>query len=328
MGSDPPYIRAERQALGLPSVSQHCTIAVEGADLPTREFDRLCARRSLLPSAVERSLHPRPFPRTDRNTATPVVMRNATFVSSAEYRARTTVRALIAAVGDANVTLSSSNSFSYGRRRMSVAQYLTEALSPQAQAAWAAAARDDSAAAEMYYWFGEHGEELKALTSSYPLPRYATPGALLSVAMDAQVGATESARPIEAPALSFGVGPDGSGVPFHFHGDGFSEVFHGAKLWLLYPHKPPRFRENATAVRWLYHPFTSSPSALHLRTSSLISTVPPLQVRWLYSDYYALTPAERPLECLIGPGDLLYFPKGWWHAVVNVGETVFMSTFL
>jgi len=275
MGSDPPYIRAERQALGLPSVSQHCTIAVEGADLPTREFDRLY-----------------------RNTATPVVMRNATFVSSAEYRARTTVRALIAAVGDANVTLSSSNSFSYGRRRMSVAQYLTEALSPQAQAAWAAAARDDSAAAEMYYWFGEHGEELKALTSSYPLPRYATPGALLSVAMDAQVGATESARPIEAPALSFGVGPDGSGVPFHFHGDGFSEVFHGAKLWLLYPHKPPRFRENATAVRWLY------------------------------SDYYALTPAERPLECLIGPGDLLYFPKGWWHAVVNVGETVFMSTFL
>ena len=37
---------------------------------------------------------------------------------------------------------------------------------------------------------------------------------------------------------------------------------------------------------------------------------------------------ERPLECLIGPGDLLYFPKGWWHAIVNVGECVFMSTFL
>ena len=37
---------------------------------------------------------------------------------------------------------------------------------------------------------------------------------------------------------------------------------------------------------------------------------------------------ERPYECTIYPGDLLYFPKGWYHAIINVGETVFMSTFL
>ena len=163
----------------------------------------------------------------------------------------------------------------------------------------AAAADDDGAAADMYYWFGEHGEELKALTSAYPIPRYATPGALLSFAAFAGSGAGPSDEaPSQPPELSFGVGADGSGVPFHFHNDGFSEVLHGGKYWLLYPHKPPRFRENATSVSWLRR------------------------------DYPQLTVRERPFECLIGPGDLLYFPKGWWHAVVNVGETVFMSTFL
>ena len=254
-----------------------CNIAIEGATLPVRDFDRLY-----------------------RATSQPVVIRNATFHSSADYRARTTIPALVESVGEASVTLSSANAFSYGRRKMSVAQYLSEALGPDARAAWAADA--DGMAANLFYWFGEHGEELKALISGYPLPRYARPGALLSFAAVASSGsaaASPSAAPTDAPpALSFGVGPDGSGVPFHFHNDGFSEVLHGAKHWLLYPQKPPRFRENATSVSWLLN------------------------------DYPQLSWRERPYECHIGPGDLLYFPKGWWHAIVNVGETVFMSTFL
>ena len=32
-------------------------------------------------------------------------------------------------------------------------------------------------------------------------------------------------------------------------------------------------------------------------------------------------------ECNIVPGEVLYFPSNWWHAVVNVGETVFVSSF-
>ena len=31
-----------------------------------------------------------------------------------------------------------------------------------------------------------------------------------------------------------------------------------------------------------------------------------------------------PLDCTLLPGDLLYFPNGWWHATINVGTTVFM----
>ena len=32
-------------------------------------------------------------------------------------------------------------------------------------------------------------------------------------------------------------------------------------------------------------------------------------------------------QCDIRPGEVLYFPSMWWHAVVNLGETVFMSSF-
>ena len=200
------------------------------------------------------------------------------------------------------MTLSSANAFSYGRRRISVAEHLDEALGSGAAAAWDRAADDDGAAASQYYWFGEHGTELDTLTSRYPLPRYTFPAPAAAASSFLLASASSPWQPpptMSAPALSFGVGPDGSGVPFHFHADGFSEVLHGAKHWLLYPHKPPRFRENATSVSWLRH------------------------------DLPALKASEQPRECVIFPGDLLYFPNGWWHAIVNRGDpTVFMSTFL
>ncbi|KAK9810390.1 hypothetical protein WJX72_009893 [[Myrmecia] bisecta] len=90
-------------------------------------------------------------------------------------------------------------------------------------------------------------------------------------------------------ALSFGLGK------------GFSEVFHGLKRWLLYPphHKPP------------FDPEVSS-------------------LAWLRDVYPGLQGQDRDLllDCTIGPGEALYFPSMWWHAVVNIGESVFLSTFL
>lgn len=272
-----------------------CTVAEEGPDLPRDIFD---ARY--------------------RHTRTPVVIRNATTITTAAFRAATTIEALLRSYGSEYVTLSSANAFSYGRQRATVAEYMSVSLGPEAQAMWERAADDDGAASGIYYWFGEHGSELRSLISSYPLPKYTYPIArgqrgvkaetkllrrVTSFFGDSEAGTEPTADedrlfPRE-PALSFGVGPDGSGVPFHFHNDGFSEVMHGSKLWLLYPHKPPRFRENATSVSWLKH------------------------------DYPNLASSERPLECTIVPGDLLYFPKDWWHAIINRGEvTVFMSTFL
>lgn len=258
-------------------MSALCSIAEEPSSLPHATFVERYQRRDV-----------------------PVVIRNATAGSAAAsaFRRSTTLEELAGTLGDTEVTLSSANAFSYGRRRMRLAQYISEMRGTRWDAADAADAdaTDEQAAAGIYYFFGEHGDELKALLARYELPRYAAPPPPPAVACGAP--SATAAPSHREPALSFGVAADGSGVPFHFHNDGFSEVMHGAKRWLLYPAKPPRFRENATSTSWLRR------------------------------DYPRLRPSELPRECVIWPGDVLYFPKGWWHSTVNVGDCVFMSTFL
>ena len=69
-----------------------------------------------------------------------------------------------------------------------------------------------------------HRPEWQRFLKHYTLPRVAKP----SLLEKAGNGIT----------LSFGLGPAGSGVPFHIHGGGFSEVMHGSKRWLLFPRKP------------------------------------------------------------------------------------------
>ncbi|NXS70745.1 JMJD8 protein, partial [Pandion haliaetus] len=69
--------------------------------------------------------------------------------------------------------------------------------------------------------------------------------------------------------------------------------------WFLYPpDKTPHFHPNETTLAWLHH------------------------------TYPALPPAERPLECTLRPGEVLYFPDRWWHATLNLDTSVFISTFL
>ncbi|XP_036771693.2 jmjC domain-containing protein 8 isoform X3 [Manis pentadactyla] len=91
----------------------------------------------------------------------------------------------------------------------------------------------------------------------------------------------------------------GSGVPFHWHGPGFSEVIYGRKRWFLYPpEETPEFHPNKTTLAWLR------------------------------DTYPALALSERPLECTIQAGEVLYFPDRWWHATLNLDTSVFISTFL
>ena len=37
--------------------------------------------------------------------------------------------------------------------------------------------------------------------------------------------------------------------------------------------------------------------------------------------------APRPLECVVEAGDVVYVPDGWYHAVVNLADTVAASRF-
>ncbi len=224
-----------------------------------------------------------------RSQRRPVLLLNATASAAHLFSATVHPDALRAEprYAAATITLSSANAHSYGRRRTTLAHY----LATMANADWRAPA--DS----LWYWFGEHGDELRALLDSYPLPpvvRAATPALLFGAAGDVSA-ATTPALPY---ALSFGVAANGSGVPFHTHNDGFAEVFHGTKRWLFYPTPPPRFDPNMTSSTWA-------------------ATVLP-----------TLSEREAPRECLLHPGDLLYFPAGTYHATINVGVSVFMSIFL
>ena len=48
---------------------------------------------------------------------------------------------------------------------------------------------------------------------------------------------------------------------------------------------------------------------------------------WLLSPDRLL---EQPhiMECTLAAGEVLYIPAQWWHSTLNIGETVFLSTFL
>ncbi|OWF34539.1 jmjC domain-containing protein 8-like [Mizuhopecten yessoensis] len=112
-----------------------------------------------------------------------------------------------------------------------------------------------------------------------------------------------SAPPYYLPDMtgvySFGLAGAGTGVPFHFHGPGFGEVIYGRKRWFLTPpDKKPNFHPNRTTLQWLIE------------------------------DLPKLGSEDHPLECTIGPGEMIYFPDRWWHGTLNIDTSVFISTFL
>ena len=97
-------------------------------------------------------------------------------------------------------------------------------------------------------------------------------------------------------SMTYALGPTGSGINFHYHKDGWNEVLFGRKRWFLYPASvgcpPGGYNQFEAALSW-------------------------------YRDSYASLSAEQlPLECMQFPGEVLYVPEDWYHATINVGETV------
>lgn len=100
--------------------------------------------------------------------------------------------------------------------------------------------------------------------------------------------------------LSFGVGGANSGVSFHFHGPGWSEVLHGRKLWMVYlnptgvhPTEMAHPRDFADRVAvWLGRVLSNS--------GSDAARCPQTTLQWLHTVYPTLREEDRPLECVIG----------------------------
>jgi histone arginine demethylase JMJD6 len=87
------------------------------------------------------------------------------------------------------------------------------------------------------------------------------------------------------------VGPEGSGSPVHFHTGAFNAVLFGRKRWFLHP-PSTAYWANKPALPWL-----------------------------MDGDAHGVG-VDQPLECMQHPGDVLYVPPQWGHAVINVEDVV------
>eukprot|EP00472_Partenskyella_glossopodia_P002916 CAMPEP_0197523392 /NCGR_PEP_ID=MMETSP1318-20131121/8332_1 /TAXON_ID=552666 /ORGANISM="Partenskyella glossopodia, Strain RCC365" /LENGTH=265 /DNA_ID=CAMNT_0043076069 /DNA_START=128 /DNA_END=925 /DNA_ORIENTATION=+ len=171
--------------------------------------------------------------------------------------------------GSEVVILSTSNTFSYDKVEMRFDDYIDSVVSKPHTV--------HKSANESLYMFGDNYQPwLEELLLGYDRVPFG-----------------------ENQALSFGIGAHLSGVPFHMHGPGFSEVLSGSKRWFLYPRgMVPEFDPEKTTLNWFYERYEEQREKGHL------------------------------YECVISPGEVLYFPYGWYHATLNIGaETVFISTF-
>jgi len=171
------------------------------------------------------------------------------------------------------ITLSSSNSFSDFRKTISLQQYLDHYVVSKET-------YPDQLSNETWYFFGEtFTSEWNKFLDYYKLPP------------------CTNCMP-EYAATSFGIGNKGSGIQWHFHGNGFSENIHGRKYWLLYPEGyKVEFHSNYTSRHWM--------EEIYNENDSLLS------------------------HCTVEEGDLIYFPNGWYHATINLDRyNVFVSTFL
>lgn len=90
----------------------------------------------------------------------------------------------------------------------------------------------------------------------------------------------------------FTLGAEMSGVSWHRHNAAVQMPTRGRKRWLLMPPSRP-------------------PAGGALGDWSIFE--------WLRIVYPTLKDADMPLECVVGPGDAIYVPEGWYHAVANIG---------
>ncbi|KNC81904.1 hypothetical protein SARC_05794 [Sphaeroforma arctica JP610] len=137
----------------------------------------------------------------------------------------TTKSALLKGMGQAAIVLSSANAHSYEKRNSVLEMYINNNMKPQSL---------DMSADSIMYMFGDnYYEGWTEFLTKYNRPPYLNSD--------------------EIGSISFGMGGDGSGVPFHRHGAVFAEILHGHKRWYLYPKgtpEPPLSHPNQTSQFW------------------------------------------------------------------------------
>ncbi|KAM9471603.1 jmjC domain-containing protein 8 [Salvelinus alpinus] len=199
----------------------------------------------------------------------PVILKG--FSDNTKFQFLCSKSSLLQQYGERIVRLSTANTYSYRKVDVRFEEFVDLLLRPQSL---------DTLGSDTLYFFGDNNfTEWHSLFENYKAPCYMLPHT--------------------TGAYSFGIAGPGTGVPFHWHGPGYSEVIYGRKRWFLYPpDKAPHFHPNYTTLSWVK------------------------------DTYSYLLEEEKPIECTIRPGEVLYFPDRWWHATLNLDTSVFISTFL
>ncbi|XP_065898763.1 jmjC domain-containing protein 8-like isoform X1 [Dysidea avara] len=149
-----------------------------------------------------------------------------------EFKYHSTRARLLEKYSNEEIILSTANTYSYTRVRMSVQEYINQYMFPQTLG---------TRANKTLYYFGDNDREgWKELFNIYKFPFYEIPNL--------------------KPEISFGMAGPSSGVAFHFHGPTFAETIYGRKRWFLYsPQVQPNFDPNNTTLHWLHHVYPSLP---------------------------------------------------------------------
>lgn len=109
-----------------------------------------------------------------------------------------------------------------------------------------------------------------------------------------------SAFHVPASAISIQMlGSLGSAVGWHSHGATVQMNIYGRKRWFLYP--PDKY------------PPGDGPGGCFSLTD------------WIQIIYPTLKQAHKPIECVLEAGDMIFVPDGWYHAVINLADSVALS---
>lgn len=145
---------------------------------------------------------------------------------------------------------------------------------------------DGDAPLERPYMFGRHEPLARALDASIPVHTFIRSWSNKSFARD------------DAQVAIVLIGGAGSGVGFHRHAAAIQATLYGRKRWLLYP--PDGNPPGGMKGDWPVYD-------------------------WHTIVYPNLSADQAPLECVQGPGDVFYVPEGWYHAVLNLADSVALS---